>query len=619
MSATSRSSLSALIALTFASGAALWACDDSSTPSGGDATTTDADGFPRDTLVIAVGSDAANLLDVVSQSASDSAIIENIFYPIADAEFECELKYTPAFAKSWEWNEDGTVISMTLRDDIQWQDGTPMTPDDLAFTMELVEDKLVASPRLAYIEYLKPGFRPKIIDATHIEYHFTHAYDRVTQVAHAAVLSPAPKHILKDADRSTLRGNDFNVNPVVSGRWKVAKWDRGQKIVLEPNENWSGPADEKPKLKRVIFKILPEYATRLVELETGAVDLAEGIQIADADRLAKEHPEIKLYRRGWRFMDYIGWNNIDPADFKAKSDAANDVIAAANKKIDAMGLSEDEAKAKKIEVAEANKVDLWDVKPHPLFGDPRVRRALTKAINIDKLVADLLTSEVTGEKYGRPAVSTITPELCKTDGELQIKRLPYDIAMAKAELAAVGWTDSDGDGILDKDGKKFSFTLQTNSENARRAKSAIIVQANLKDIGVDMQIERIEFNTFSEKHRKKDFDATLGGWSAGLFVDPTVIWHSGVDYQFNFVSYQNKEVDALMEKGLREPNPDLSNPIWIEMQAKVYEDQPYTFLFWRDDIVALSARFEDAEINVQSPYGHLHRWNVPADKVKYKR
>lgn len=548
------------------------------------------DGELRDTLVIAAASDAANLLDVVSQSAADGAIIDTIFFPIADSEFDCELTYKPGIAKEWSWSEDGTILSMTLRDDLQWQDGTKVTAGDIAFAMDLVRDPKVASPRIAYVKNMKEGHGPKVIDDTHIEYHFTHAYDRVTQVAHAAVINAAPRHILESADRATLRGHAFNFEPNVTGPWKVAKWDRGQKIVLEPNENFTGPDTYKPKLKRVIFKILPEYATRLVELETGAVDHVEGIQIADADRLRKEHPEIELHRRGWRFMDYIGWNNIDPADFKAKSAAAAE---------------------------KGEKLDLSTVAPHPLFGDPGVRRALTKAIDIDKLIADLLTGE-DGTKYGKPAISTISPELCNAHAN-DVQRLPFNVAEAKAELAALGWTDSNGDGVIDKDGKEFSFTLQTNSENQRRAKTAVIVQAQLKEIGVDMQIERIEFNTFSEKHRKKDFDATLGGWSAGLFIDPTVIWHSGIDYQFNFVSYDNPEVDALMEQGLKEPDATKANVIWKEMQAKIYEDQPYTFLFWRDDIVAVHSRFENETVNILSPYKDLHLWDVPADKVKYKR
>lgn len=548
------------------------------------------DEFPRDTLVIAFQSDAESLLDVVSQSAADGEIIQNLNYPVIDSDFDCEIKPQPALATSWEWNEDGTVLAMELRDDITWSDGTKVTASDIAFTMELVADAKVASPRIAYIENMAEDARPKVIDDTHIEWHFTHAYDRVTQAAHAAVLHPAPRHILQDADRATLRGHEFNTAPTINGRWKLAQWDRGERIVLEPNDAWTGPTDEIPKLRRVIFRILPEYATRLIELETGGVDLMQSILVSDADRLAKEHPEIKLYRRGWRSMDYVAWNQVDSADYKDK--AGN--------------------------VAEGERIDLDAVARHHIFGDRENRRALAKAINVDKLIDDLLKSETTGEVYGKPAVGTITPALCNAYND-NIERLAYNPAEARAELETLGWTDTDGDGILDKDGVPLQFTLLTNSGNKRRANASIIIQATLKDAGVKVDLESVESNTFFERLRKKDYEAALSGWSAGLFVDPTVIWHSGPEYEFNFVTYKNERVDELIEAGLREPDPAKSGPMWQEMQQLIYDDQPYAFLYWMDEIVGVHERFEDPKIDVQGALRDLHTWWVPADKVKYQR
>ena len=129
----------------------------------------------------------------------------------------------------------------------------------------------------------------------------------------------------------------------------------------------------------------------------------------------------------------------------------------------------------------------------------------------------------------------------------------------------------------------------------------------------------IETNLFFEHHRKKDFDAMIGGWSAGLFIDPTVIWHSGPEYEFNFVSYNNPEADALMEKGMREPDKEKAAVIWKDLQAMIYEDQPYTFLYWIDEIIGVHERFKDTKIDVSSPFGDLYKWWVPADEVKYKR
>ena len=107
-------------------------------------------------------------------------------------------------------------------------------------------------------------------------------------------------------------------------------------------------------------------------------------------------------------------------------------------------------------------IDWKKIKKHPIFSDKKNRIALTKAINIDKLINDLLTSKKTGERYGKKALSTITPSLC-TKSNNEIKPLPFDPKSARKELEENGWKDTNNNGILDKKGQEFSFTLTTNS------------------------------------------------------------------------------------------------------------------------------------------------------------
>jgi len=527
------------------------------------------DGAPqtRDTLVIAYQSDIGNLISVVSETAADSDILTNLSYPLVDSAFDCSLQKLPGMATEWAWSDDGKVLSMTLRDDLTWEDGSKVTAEDIAFTYDLVADPSVASARVSYIERLVPEGRPKIVDPTHIEWHFTEAYDRDTQMAHTSALSLVPKHVLAAADRATLRGHEMGKKPLSYGPWRLADWKPNSLIVLEPNPNFTGPASERPKLNRVIFRILPEYSTRLIELESGKVDMMQGITVSDADKLRETNPEIRLVRRGWRSNDYIAWN------------LQNDI-----------------------------------------FKDVRVRRALAHAVDIDGMIGKLLTSR-TGEAYARRSIGTITPELCGVHND-DVKPYPYDPEKAKQLLAEAGWKDTNADGILDKDGKPFEFTLSTNTGNKRRADIQVLVQAQLERIGVKVHLEKQESNAFFENMRKKRFDAAVAGWSAGLFIDPTPLWHCDTDerkYEFNFVSYCNPEVDALMEQGLRTPDPAEAAPIWKDVQARIYEDQPYLFLWWQDEIVGIHERFENTKIDVLSALNDLHEWEVPADKVKYKR
>ncbi len=548
--------------------------------------TPTADG-PRDTLVVGFQTDADMLMSVVYQSASDSHVMSGIFADTYTAEMDCELKYKPYIAKSWDFSEDGTQISMKINEGFQWADGTPLTAHDIAFTYELIRDPLVASPRLTHTQYMTED-SPVVVNDYELLWKFTRAYDQVTMTAHTG-MPPVPKHKLLDADRATLRGNPLVREPLASGPFKIDQWLPNEKIVLVPNENFTGPEAFKPSLNRVIFKVLPEYATRLVELENGSTDVAEAILVADADRLRKEHTEIELHRRGWRSMDYVAWNQLDFDDYKAK----------------------------KKNVPEGSELDWADVTPHPIFGDKAVRRALAKAVSVDKLMQDLLTSE-TGEVFAKRSVSTVTPALCNAHNN-DIAPMPYDLAAANAELEAAGWVDTDGDGLREKNGVPLSFTLMTNAGNARRAKGSIIMQAQLKEVGAKVEIETVESNTFFERLRKKDFEAALSGWSAGLFVDMSDMWKGGDSYEFNFPSYSNPEVDKLIDAALGEPDPVKNNAIWKEVQALIYEDQPYMFLYWMDEIVGVHGRFENASVNVLSPFHSLWNWEVDPQQVKYAR
>jgi peptide/nickel transport system substrate-binding protein len=353
---------------------------------------------------------------------------------------------------------------------------------------------------------------------------------------------------------------------VVSGPWTLGKWERGSTVTLVPNPAYTG--ERPPTLRRVILKVVPEYATRLIELESGSVDMIESIQtIEDIGRLKRARPNLTLHHRGQRFLDYVAWNLGDP-----------------------------------------------------LFAEREVRQALTMAVDRQKLVRDLLTAS-TGETFGVEAVSWITPELCDVQAS-GLQPFPHDPARARAILAEHGWRDTNGDGVVDRGGVPFRFELLTNAGNARRAKAVIIIQAMLKGVGVDAQVAQVESNAFFERMRKRDYRAALSGWSAGLFVDPIEIWHSdqpGHRYEFNFTGYSNPEADALMEEGMRTADPAAANEIWKRLQQVIHDDQPYTYLFWRDEVVPLDSRFRDVKVDILSYLRDVNEWWVPADQMKYGR
>lgn len=529
-----------------------------------------ADGAVRDTLVIAQPSDAHDLLSVVYQSPFDGNLLANLNLPLLDTDFDCELEFKPALAKSWTFSEDGRSIRMELDESLTWEDGAPVTAEDVRFTYALIADPDVRSPMLDRVSSLTPKGRPKVIGPSTIEWVFERAYDRTAMLALVSRLPPVPQHLLasKTVARSKLREHPLNAqSPIGDGPWKVAEWTRNQRIVLVPNDHFTGPDELRPKLAAVRFEVIPEYEARIAALKAGEVDLVEGVLVSDADVLSADHPEVQLHRRGWRSMEYVAWNSLDPK---------------------APGASR-------------------------LFADPEVRRALSMAIDSDALIRELLTSPATGEVYGRPAIGTITPALCGMHNDT-IRRLPFSPDDARARLGELGWADTNNDGWLDKDGEAFRFTLITNAATPRRTLAAALVKEHLAAVGIDVQVEQIEATTFFERLRARDFEAALSSWTASLYADPSAIWAE--DSEFNLTSYRNPRVSELLDQGLREADPTRVAPIWKELQAVIYEDQPYTFLYWADETVAVNDRFLDTTVDLLGAWRNLHRWQVPPERVK---
>ncbi len=536
-----------------------------------------------DTLVVGVGQDARDLLAPLAQSAFDLALLDLLGTRPLDVHFDCELSYVPGFAKEWTWSEDGRTLDLVLRDDLAWSDGTPVRARDLVLLGELIRDPAVGSPRAANLAQLTPG-SPEAVDDTHVRYTFEARGQPTIMAANVGLLQLVPSHLLDDPalERKGLRTHPLNTTaPVSSGYWQLASWEKGKTLVFEPNPHHPGPA---PGLARVVFRVLPDYDTRLLELRSGRIDMMEAVQIVDADKLVAEQPDIKLRTRGYRAQDYIGWNNVDPAAYQAAA-------------------------------AGGERPDVATLPRHPLFGDPAVRHALSMAIDVDRIIADVLTSQATGKAYAVRAVSTITPELCATR-DAGITPIGFDVEAAKVALARAGWSDTNGDGVVDKGGVPFRFTMIMPTGSARRVQVSTIVQGQLAAVGVDVQIEALDPGALFERLRRRDFDAAYTGWSAGLWVEPSSAW--GKDSDFNFTSYQDAEVQALLEAGSREPDPTKAAEIWRKFQRRIYDDQPYTFLYWMDEIVAVDGRFDNTDVNLVSPWSHLERWTVAPDKVKYR-
>jgi peptide/nickel transport system substrate-binding protein len=237
---------------------------------------------------------------------------------------------------------------------------------------------------------------------------------------------------------------------------------------------------------------------------------------------------------------------------------------------------------------------------NPLFQDRRVRQALTHAIDRQEIVDTLL------EGQAEVADAPVSPLSWAYDDA--VARFPHDPARAKALLAEAGWKPG-ADGILQKDGKRFSFEMLSNDGNVIRRDIAVIVQQYLREVGIDTRPVQMEWGAFLERVNapRNDFDAAVFGWALGFDPDPSAIWHSREIAQgLNYVSFRNARVDELADANIRILDRPERTAMLHETWRIIAEEQPYTFLYYPQQTIGLKS---DVRGFVQHPRVDMYQVN----------
>lgn len=366
-----------------------------------------------------------------------------------------------------------------------------------------------------------------------------------------------PKHILEKEDLSNTR---FARTAIGTGPYKFRQWKTGEKIVLVSNHDYY---EGRPYIDRYIYRIIPDQASIFLELQTQGVDQVGLTPLQYARQtdspFFKEH--YKKYKYPAFGYTYLAFNLKDPR-----------------------------------------------------FADRRVRTAIDYAIDKEEIIKGILLG------LGRVSTGPFPPESWAYNKE--VKPLPYDPQTAKELLRQVGWQDTDGDGWLEKDGKIFQFTVMTNQGNDPRRMAAEIIQRRLKEIGVKVEIRILEWATFlTEFIDKRKFEAVVLGWNLSRDPDNYDIWHSSKQKQgeFNFIGYENNEVDRLLEEGRREFGQEKRREIYNKIHRLIFEDHPYIFLYVPDALPIVHSRFKGIE---PAPAGigyNFIKWYVPKEEQRYTR
>lgn len=361
-----------------------------------------------------------------------------------------------------------------------------------------------------------------------------------------------PAHLFKP-------GEDFNKhpiarNPVGTGPYRLLHWRTGEEIVLMRNETYWGV---KPHLERLVFKIIPDPTVALHVLKQGGLDAStllpiQWVKQTQSERFQEMFRKLKYYTPRY---NYVGWNM-----------------------------------------------------KRPLFADRRVRVAMTMLIDRETILRRVL--------FGLGTVVSGTFYVNSPEYNRNIKPWPYDPAAALALLEQAGWKRRDGNGPLEKDGTPFQFEFILSAGSKIGEQIATMFQENLKQVGIRMEIRKLEWAVFIQKIDSRNFDACTLGWSLGWESDPYQIWHSSMaEKGSNFVGFRNEEADRIIEAARQEFDPEKRYRLYHRFGEILHEEQPYTFLFTTETLAAVARRFENVTVY---PMGLERReWWVPKALQKY--
>jgi peptide/nickel transport system substrate-binding protein len=520
-------------------------------------------------VIIGVPSDVETINPLYAFSINEGNITELLFLSLIKYEWDelsNNLKPSPMLAKKWEWNSDSTQITFHLREDVYWSDGKKFTADDVVFSFDVYSDPLVQSKLYGTFSEFYTDEENHI----DIEKTFDVANAYLFTINFPAESSPTlfdvefpiiAKHTYMGTERENFQTSNLNFEPISNGPFKLLKWNRNQAVILGANTQSYLYSFE--AVNEIIFKVVPDYSARLTQLSKGEIDLMEDLKPEDA-KLIEEDPNLKIETVEGREYDYIGWNNIDPQRYKENSESSH----------------------------------------HPLFGSSNVRIALSMALNREEVLETYLN------RYGSLATGPVAP-IFKDALNPDLEPYPFNPDSAKQLLREEGWIDRNNNGILDKNGIEFEFKLNIASGNPRREYAATIYQNNLKSIGIDVSVETIELGTFIDNLYARSFDAWMIGWFVPIPLELKPYWYSDTELApLNFVGYNSRKADELMDKLELIKNESERNKIFSNLEKIIHEDEPVTFLYWIDNIVGYNKKINKIKINPLGVIHHCWEWEI---------
>ncbi|WP_391207033.1 glutathione ABC transporter substrate-binding protein [Psychrobacillus sp. L4] len=433
----------------------------------------------------ATGLDPHFITDIPSANVVHGKVYETLLA------FDKDRNFVPLLATDWNPVDDLTW-DFTLREGVKFHDGTPFNAEAVKATFDRLLDPATGSPQKD-----KLGMISEVIvkDDTHITLKLSTPYAPLLSILasnEGSILSP--KMINETPDQ-------LATHPVGTGPFVFDSWKSGQEITLNKNNDYWG---EKAKVDSVVFKVVPEDATRLAMIESGEAHISDQVPVTEIERI-ENSDKMNLFRTDGLAVEYVGFNTT-----KAP------------------------------------------------FDNVKVRQAVSFAIEREAIISGVYNN------VGTLANVAMSPQVFGYSKD--VKAYPYDVNKAKSLLKEAGYD------------KGIKVTLLT-SDRKERINMAEVIQSQLKGIGIDVEIQVMEYGSYIQQITNGDHQMFIGGWGNatgdGDYNQYNLFHSASIGAPGNHFYYQNPVVDKLIEQGRVETEPSKRQEIYkqamqVEMDDAVY-------------------------------------------------
>lgn len=507
----------------------------------------------RGTVVVTTGAYPAVPMPAISERTENADLADQLFLRLAQLgptlRTAGDNALSPVLAQRWR-RLDPLTLQFEIDPRAKWQDGAPVTARDVVFTWRLATHPAAGKQAVMF----EPIADVTAVGTRSVRVRFKRPFNEQVYLF-GYNMQPLPSHLLDGVAPESLATSGFAERPVGNGPYVLVRRQGAESVELRADPTFFLGA---PSIARVVFRVAADPAARLNLLLSGESDIQQDLSVTDAMLAADKG--LRLVRVAHVKLFYAAFNTRSPVD---------------------------------------------TTKPHPILADRRVREALRLALD-----RPTMARSVFGEGTGTPDAAQSQLWSWVTG---RMEGTPRDLPRAKALLAAAGWRDTDGDGILDKGGQPLRLEVIYPVQSAPRHPLGLQMQAMWREAGVDLQLSRIDGQLWDQRRNTGRYDIDL----VNVDQDPTP---SSLTQSWSCASAEKPIVTTLNKVRWCDPVFDrllrsaetAANPLsaYRDALARMAAEVPLIPLAAPAKVVGVHPRYDGVTIWPSKSWSSLWTWRV---------